>query len=150
MKKLLLILLMVILYCSCEKKDEIVDITNQCIFPEDNYKPCYSISADTIIIQDTNTYYNVFNTNNLTNYNCDTVSLPDIDFNTYSLLGILTIGSGCSADYKRKIFKDISNKKIIYSISIEYSGLCEMLIYNWNFTLVPKVPDEYTVDFQLE
>jgi len=154
MNKLLLLPLMIILNYSCEKIDNNVDITSQCSFLEYNFGPCYSLFTDTvnteIIIRDTNTYRSVFIENNPTYYNCDTASLPIINFNKYSLIGILTIGSGCSVNYERKILNDKTNKKIIYSISFEYLGICEMLLTSWNLVLVPRISDEYTVEFQLK
>lgn len=78
---------------------------------------------------------------------CETVSLPEIDFSKYSLLSKLTRGGCCTAKYERMVLKDSLNKKIIYSIMPKYEGTCEMLCGNFNWVLVPKILEDYTVDF---
>ncbi len=84
------------------------------------------------------------------NKNCDTAHLPSIDFNDFTLLGKLTSGGGCNADYSRYIIKNDQTKTYTYHIKVEYDGLCEMLIFNWNWAIVPEIPENYKVVFEVD
>lgn len=81
---------------------------------------------------------------------CEDFQLPSIDFSQYTLLGKYAQGSGCSIDFVRKIYKDNSNNKIIYSIKVDEKGLCKKLGMSMNWVLIPKVPSDYTVEFEVK
>jgi hypothetical protein len=78
---------------------------------------------------------------------CDTVSLPAIDFNKYTLLGYY-LSRGCTLEVDRQVVNDVPNKKYIYSLKIHNTTtLCRSLVISMNWVLVPKLPGDYTVDF---
>lgn len=81
---------------------------------------------------------------------CENFELPSIDFSQYRLLGKYAQGGGCSIDFVRKVFRDDSNKKIIYSIKVVEEGSCEKLGASVNWILIPKVPSDYSVEFQVK
>lgn len=81
---------------------------------------------------------------------CENFELPPIDFTQNTLLGKYAQGGGCSIDFVRKVYKDDSNKKIIYSIKVVEEGLCEMLGMSMNWILIPKVPFDYSVEFEVK
>lgn len=141
---------------SCEKSDKIIEITNDCKFYDNILSTCfYGISGskyNEIIITDNETYQTFGDSIRIhpANVDCDTAKLPYIDFNKYSLLGKRTNGGGCSAKYDRKILKDIENKKIIYQISVVYEGNCKMLLGSMNWAYIPKLPNDYKVEFKLK
>ena len=72
---------------------------------------------------------------------------PQIDFSEYSLLGFWTTGGGCNIRFIREVSRDDTNNKYLYEIRVNECGSCEMLRYDANFVLVPRLPDGYTVDF---
>ena len=164
MKKLTFIItLSVVLIISCENKDKnektgIVDITNDCIFYNDDVitqRYCFMIPRDSkyneFVFRDDNAYKEYQDKIRVTSSgtNCDTASLPNIDFNKFTLLTKLSEGTGCSAGYTRKIVKDYDNKKTIYTIKVEHSGLCDALISHYNWVLVPKISEDFTIEFEV-
>lgn len=81
---------------------------------------------------------------------CASFILPQIDFSQKTLLGRYASGSGCSVDFIRTINKDDSRKKIVYAINVKKDGLCEKLGFSMNWILIPKIPSNYTVEFQIK
>jgi len=148
---------MVFLVVSCEKNESIDDLTEQAIFYESNYfGTCFSGVYDKgyqeIIITDNESYKKFGDSIRIHPYNldCDTAVLPYIDFNKYILIGKFTDGGGCEAKYKRQIIDDKKNKKIIYNIRVEYFGTCYMYIVNMNWARIPRIPNDYTIEFQVK
>ena len=76
--------------------------------------------------------------------------MPSIDFSQYTLLGKYTQGGGCSINFARKVYIDDTNKKIIYSVRVIEEGACEMLGMSMNWALVPKIPSDYIVEFEVK
>jgi hypothetical protein len=123
-----------------------VDIINDPCFYGINF-----YSYDEIIIYNNEDYATFEDSIKIETYGkeCDTANLPPINFNKYTLLGKYTSGSGCSAYYERSIIKYPVDKTYIYTISVKYSGLCEMLIGSWNWALVPRIPYNYKITFKV-
>lgn len=74
---------------------------------------------------------------------------PEIDFNTYTLLGARIEGGGCSGpeiDLLEAII-DAEQMKYVYRIHIIWHGSCEMALYGLVWVLVPRLPEGYTVEF---
>ncbi|HON20432.1 MAG TPA: hypothetical protein PLW70_03765 [Bacteroidales bacterium] len=72
-----------------------------------------------------------------------------IDFSKYTVLGKYTNGGGCSVVYERNVSKNISNKKILYSITVHQCGYCDMYSECMNWVLVPKIPEDYTIEYKV-
>lgn len=150
-----LILCTSLILVSCNKDSEVIDITDDCEFYDNILSTCfYGTSGseyDEIVFRDNDSYQEFGDIVRIypVNLDCDTAQLPIIDFNNYSLLTKRTNGGGCSATYKRKVIKDAENKKIIYEIAVDYEGTCEMLLGSRNWALVPKILDDYNVEFVL-
>ena len=84
--------------------------------------------------------------------NCNTATLVNIDFSKYSLIGISTSYGGCDT-LKRNILHDEKNNKLIYEIDIKEhtgEGCFYFLIVDLNVALIPKLPDDYKVDFSVK
>ncbi|MBI2665887.1 hypothetical protein HYX12_04665 [Candidatus Woesearchaeota archaeon] len=81
---------------------------------------------------------------------CEDFELSSIDFSQYTLLGKYAQGGGCSIDFLKKVYKDDLNKKITYSIKIVEEGSCEKMGANMNWILIPKVPSDYTFEFNVK
>ncbi len=154
MKKSTLLLFLTLSFISCEKEGKIIDITSFCKFPV-ILKPCFlpqNYENDEIVFRVNEQYQIYENTirGHPENVNCDTAKLPEIDFDKFSLLGKETGGGGCGAKSEHTVLKDTKNKKIIYKISVEYIGNCFIYFFSFNFVLVPKIPDDYEIEFQVE
>lgn len=79
---------------------------------------------------------------------CEDFKLPSIDFSQYTLLGKYT--QGCSINFSRKVYKDDTNKKIVYSVRVIEEGACEKLGMSMNWALVQKIPSDYIVEFEVK
>lgn len=74
-------------------------------------------------------------------------SVPHFDFETYSLLGVYADAGGCEATFIREVTRDEDAKKYLYTIEIKECGLCDMSIFSMNWVLVPRVPEDWMVEF---
>jgi len=150
-----LILLVVFVTC-CVKNDKDDDSTIQVKYlPNNFFGPCFDDyfgkTFDEIIITN-NVSYKLFGDSirsKAINLNCSNTIITPIDFSKYILIGKYTIGGGCSVTYKRQIIDDEENKKITYQITTTYSGTCYKSFFSFNWALIPKIPDEYTLEFQV-
>lgn len=141
---------------SCEKSDEQIDISNECVFHDNILSTCFygtiGSEYDEIVFRDNESFQKFGNNVRIypINSNCNTAKLPTIDFSRYSLLSKRIYGSGCSATYQRRVLKDTENKMIIYEIAVEYKGACDMLLGSRNWAIIPVVSDNYMVEFRLK
>ena len=129
---------------------------------EDLSKFGSKVSLACISISDTNNREKEFVINteaeyqDLINYkssfspSCTNFVLPSIDFSQKTLLGKYASGGGCSIDFTKKVHKDDSNKKVVYVIDVIEQGMCEKLGFSNNWILIPKIPFNYTVEFQVK
>jgi hypothetical protein len=76
---------------------------------------------------------------------CQEYELPFINFERYSLLGLLTLTGPCKI--KRMIFINDIEKKYFYQIEITITSLEKILFTNQNWLLVPKIKSEYEIIF---
>jgi len=82
--------------------------------------------------------------------NCNSVQLPEIDFNEYTLLGKGTYVAACAeADFSGKVEKNESDKKYIYTIEIDTSGHAHCFYGSMNWILVPKISSDYSIEFDV-
>ncbi len=80
---------------------------------------------------------------------CVGTILPEIDFNTQTLLGLYADGT-CNVGFDRIVIRDNDLKKYIYTVGVNACGICESLRFSMNWILVPKLPADYTVEFIVE
>ncbi|MFO7869075.1 MAG: hypothetical protein R6U95_07235 [Bacteroidales bacterium] len=73
----------------------------------------------------------------------------NINFDNHSILGFWTTGK-CEVDFVREVLKDEENMKYIYSIKIKECGWCNSARIESNLVLIPKIEDNYIVDFKIE
>jgi hypothetical protein len=72
-----------------------------------------------------------------------------IDFSKYTLLGKYANG-GCHVVFERDVSKQEAEKKYTYKIKVLQTGNCEINVESMNWVLIPKIEDEYSVNFILE
>ena len=98
------------------------------------------------IIADDSTFEQVF-TNSLSGQlNC---TLPIIDFNNNSLLGLFTTGS-CEVKYIREVTRNESEENYHYRVVVKSCGTCKKEGYAYNWVTVPKIPENWNVTFEIE
>ena len=109
---------------------------------------CYDANMEKIVI-DNDATYQVLLDSIFQPYSssCDSNSHPVIDFSIHTLLGDYRYGSGCSVNFIQNLYEDIPNQKYIYDIKMEEEGFCSMFGSSMNWILVPKLPENYTVEF---
>jgi hypothetical protein len=161
MKNIIPVALMLIFSLSCEKNTDSPkkpDFSVETVYLDPMYfgrcfVGLYPPNANEIIIKNNSDYIALGDSCRalyLSSIMCDTANLPAIDFNKYSLIGKLSEGGGCGVEYIRDVTIDTITKTYNYSIEAEYNGTCEMLIMNMNWALVPSIPDDYKVFFNLQ
>jgi hypothetical protein len=160
MKNISFIIITLLLILGCQEENDNIYYLSEVVYLENNElfncQTCFSISNinanSGLIITDDISYEKYADSMRIhpinPNIDCDTATLVFIDFNKYSLIGIFT-GYGACDTIKRNIINDEKNKKIIYDIDIkEYTGSCiKIYILGLNLALIPKIPDNYKVDF---
>lgn len=77
---------------------------------------------------------------------CRRYKFPEIDFQKYTLLGYHTSVGGCAMPtVKHKVF--IQNRKLIFHRKITQDGSCEPIFRVKKLVLVPKMSDDYEIEF---
>lgn len=91
------------------------------------------------IIMNDSTYKNSF---------ISTCTLPSIDFNTYSLLGLYADGA-CEIKFIRTVSQLENENKYHYKVIVKSCGACKKLGMSYNWVTVPKLPNSWTVTFEV-
>jgi len=152
---------LLILFSCAEKNDGLQRITDAHYLQNNelfNNSPCFSPSAfidgEGFVIRNEQEYLELADSLRTEIYNCecDTATLMEIDFDEYTLLGILTGYGGCY-DIVKNISLDEGNKTVIYKIDFEQitNDCPEYYIFyiNLNLALIPKIPESYEVEFRV-
>lgn len=130
-----------------------IDISNQCEFTDKTilsncyWRGSWSVGVDELVFREDDNFQDYGAKIKEDYSSCQKANLPVIDFAKYGLLSKLTQGGCCSDSYDRRVYRDSSAKIIIYEILVEYEGACEMLCGNFNWVLVPRIPEDYTIEF---
>ncbi|MCP4440239.1 MAG: hypothetical protein GY810_14945 [Aureispira sp.] len=70
---------------------------------------------------------------------CEQATLPTIDFEKHTLLGVFASGSGCAVGYDQLFYKHKGLVKYTYQVSVNMTGECNMYSSSMNWVLVPKM-----------
>ena len=135
-----LVLAFVCLVISCAKSNDIAITDLQPLEMPD----CFNPKQFEVVIDDVPTY------NSLIEITCQGQQLPYIKFGQQTLLGNQTSVAGCTAFYTRTLTADSEAKLYIYHITVNAEGSCEKILSHKNWVLVPKLPEGYTVKFEVE
>jgi len=76
-------------------------------------------------------------------------TFENIDFVNYTVLGRHASGN-CQVIYKRNVSKNEVTKKYIYTILVVHCGYCKSRDASMNWVLVPKIENDFTVEFIVE
>ena len=158
MKRIISIFIIIISIFSCSKGLDTVECesknTDEGIIESSiDFGSCiYNLENKTFIIQDSIGYVNLQLEINNAIVGSDSCSFPTIVFNdtTNTLLGQYAQATGCTINFNRNVEVDSTAKQVNYIISPKGCGDCEMLGYSYNFVLVKKIDDTYTVLFNGE
>jgi hypothetical protein len=75
--------------------------------------------------------------------------LPPIDFSKETLLGVSATGQ-CEIKVIRKVASIDKDKKYHYTVKVRSCGLCKKMAYIDNWVTVPKLPNGWTVTFEVD
>lgn len=146
-KLLLLSLIMCGLFYSCSKGPKCWgDNKNNGIIESSIQIDCDPAFEQNFIIENDSTYQQVFTHSLSGQLKC---SLPSIDFNTYTLLGQFATG-GCKVKYIREVSENDGEKNYHYKVTVKSCGACMKELYSHNWVTVPKLPEGWTVSFEIE
>lgn len=120
-----------------------IDVSYTAYFYSDS---CYQVPEKCYIISDS-IYQKTFSKLS-SNSNCETLTLPAIDFSQYSLLIYKTYDNE-NIYYHRNVVRDAANKKVTYSITTSKCACPDKCVrIELNGVLIPKIDSAYTVTFQ--
>ncbi len=142
MRNLTIIIFLLTIFYSCKKRNINPGIIEQ----EINFGTCLPINLpqQEYVIQ-SNTEYQLL----LNNSVCQSANFPNIDFSQYSLLGQYTSGK-CKITFKRQVTKDEGNQRYNFTVHIFDRGICKKQGQSMNWVLVPKLPTNWTVNFEIK
>jgi hypothetical protein len=146
MNRMIVITAVVILVLGCIQQRNEIEFSDfnqelECIYPLD--------APEELIITSQEEYEKLLDYIS-ENPSCQGFVLPYIDFSENTLLGKRAYGSGCSITFERHVYEDIENKKITYSVTVIEEGCCEMIHMSLNWIIIPKIPSDYTVVFEVD
>lgn len=154
---LLFLLFSPLLFLSCDKVGSIIIISDQTEFlPMTYFGECYYgaiiSQLDEVVVRNEAEYAALADSMYMekAGLNCSQSELPAINFNLYSLIGKKCSIGGCDAEFGKKIERYSTQKKIVYTLSPSYIGYCSMLIMDMNWALIPKIDDDFQVEFIVE
>lgn len=155
MKLTLFSIVITLLLIGCQKTE---DITPDVQFLKTGFNgffgECFggifSLSNEAIVIRNQEEYKEVFekNKNTFQPEKCENVSLPSIDFQKHTLIGKITMNTGCSTTYDRRV-EQRGNQETIYHITITETGGCQPSRTTMNWALIPKIKKRTDVTFNV-
>lgn len=81
---------------------------------------------------------------------CPSYTMPQIDFDKYTLLGAVIATGGCSEPkIDHVVTKNIITNEIVFNFSSEQQGICLMLWTYEIWCLIPKVADTSKITFNI-
>lgn len=80
--------------------------------------------------------------------NCDSIIPLNVDFSKHSIIGQYVTGK-CYMSVTKELIIDNNKKEFIYNIKVEDCGLCKKMAFSKQLVLVPVIPDDYDVVFEL-
>lgn len=149
MKKIKIIsaitLLVILIMMSCSKSPKCWgDNKNKgCIVDNFEWPDCYSAKASS-----GNSYVIRSSDNIDTLDNCNSTPFP-VDFSQHSIIA-QSVSGQCNIKVIRELIIDDSNKQYNYKITVKECGHCKKAAIDKQFVLVPAIPDDYSVNFDVE
>jgi hypothetical protein len=111
---------------------------------------CSQSKNGNYIIRNEQEYLALFN-NKSPQLECNDYTIPEIDFDKYTLIGISTSVDGCSVPtIDRSVFKCKDKKLYIVSLSITKTGLCKMLHKIQIWFLIDQIKTTDKVEFNIK
>lgn len=77
------------------------------------------------------------------------IDISGFDFENQSILG-KTIAGGCDLKIKRELIIDHYAKTYTFHLRVKDCGICQKEAYNDNLVIVPAIPEDYEVIFEVE
>lgn len=142
----IIILILLTFFTSCIKEPNCRgdDINEGAIIDNYDLPDCYYYS-DTV-----NTHeYIILSADDLDTIDNCTPDPLTIDFSQHSIIGMWVSGQ-CELKVIRKLTIDNTKKEYLYSMTVRECGLCKLFAHDFQLVLVPAIPNDYTVRFEVE
>ena len=135
-------------FSSCTKEEITEDVQ---FLESDFFGNCFQISRDheEVVIRTQEEYETLFYTQKWDVGSCGNYTFPTIDFKKYTLIGVYTMGTGCTTTYERKV-EQKGNQEVTYNVLVISSGVCLPLRMDMNWALIPKIKKRTDVTFYVE
>ena len=152
-----IILVFVFILASCEKKEICNDKEINTWIIESDYdmgKCFYFLDSSNYIIDNIKEYQSLVDKIDSTYIantfsDCANYELYSIDFTNITLLALYAEGRGCSTAFQRDVQNDPVAKQYVYTITVFECGNCDITEVSMNWVQVPKLPDNYSVEFKV-
>ncbi|MGZ5242598.1 MAG: hypothetical protein ACXWEY_09335 [Bacteroidia bacterium] len=154
MKKIILIQLMVLIAFSACRKNPLCTVKsgNEGIiiksYPMDN-SLCWRITEKNFMIRNDSEFNAIVVYDSTTHEYCKETRPEKIDFKQFTLLGLRASTNG-GGGFLRTATRNDSEKKITYEVYPNTCSYTKDLYVSYNMVLIPKVADDYTVEFRLK
>jgi hypothetical protein len=148
MRNLLLIFIIAGLIGSCSKSPECWgDNKNKGIINNSIRIDCSpTTTQENYVITSDSAYQQIFSNSTTGQANCQ---LPSIDFSKETLLGVSATGQ-CEIKVIREVESIDKENKYHYKVKARSCGLCKKMAYIDNWVTVSKLPNGWTVTFEVD
>ena len=115
-----------------------------------NFGNCFiEKQEDNYVIEDSTEYAAIKSAFTQSQF-CESADFPVVDFSEYTLLAQWADGGGCSINFYNAVADVSESKEYLFTTTVQECGFCEMYGFSYNWVLVPKLPNDYTVRFQVK
>ncbi len=148
MRVLITIFIFLGLFISCSKSPECWgDNKNKGIINSSIRIDCSpTTTQQNYVITSDSVYQQTFSNTITGQANCQ---LPSIDFSKETLLGVSATGQ-CKIKVIREVESIDKENKYHYKVKVRSCGLCKKMAYIDNWVTVPKLPNGWTVTFEVD
>lgn len=141
-------LFIIVIICSSMSSNNMKKIMSiQTIQCQEIEIKCTQSKNGNYVIRNNQEYHDMVK-NISTNPNCKSYTLPVIDFNQYTLLGIVTEVAGCQEPKNNHMITKEANENYTFNLDIEQQGYCKINFSVSVWCLVPKINGSSNVEFK--
>lgn len=141
--------LFVVFLNACEKNELVhIEGVESWVMKEE----CFELPMSELVIQDSSALAEQLIAHRKNINGCRAYMPPFVDFGQHTLLGLKTEVEACTVSFVRAIFADTQNNKYHYQVtatSTQNSDCNDSLLVNMNWVVVPKLPANFEVNFEV-
>ena len=139
----------VILLNACEKNELVlIEGVESWVIKED----CFNLPVSELVIQDSSSLAEQLIAHRKNVNGCRAYMPPFVDFGQHTLLGLKTEVEACTVSFAKVVFADTKNNTYHYQVTATSTknSECDLaILVNMNWVVVPKLPDNFDVSFEV-